>query len=188
MVQVHLGPPRTNNGDLAQLVEHRLCKAGVRGSIPLVSTEEPVTCGGFFAFHHTLSTMSVPKDIAAYSKALDKTSREICDSLLEIIDTTLTKAEGKVWHGAPVWFINGNPVTGYSKKKAGVELLFWSGQDFDEQQLIATGKYKAAGAIFERREEIRKTVIKRWLTKSKKIQWDYANLPKNHKLIKLTDF
>ena len=27
-----------NNGDLAQLVEHRLCKAGVRGSIPLVST------------------------------------------------------------------------------------------------------------------------------------------------------
>jgi hypothetical protein len=26
------------NGDLAQLVEHRLCKAGVRGSIPLVST------------------------------------------------------------------------------------------------------------------------------------------------------
>ena len=26
-------------GDLAQLVEHRLCKAGVRGSIPLVSTK-----------------------------------------------------------------------------------------------------------------------------------------------------
>ena len=25
-------------GDVAQLAEHRLCKAGVRGSIPLVST------------------------------------------------------------------------------------------------------------------------------------------------------
>ena len=28
------------SGDVAQLVEHRLCKAGVRGSIPLVSTRE----------------------------------------------------------------------------------------------------------------------------------------------------
>ena len=132
--------------------------------------------------------MSVPKDIVAYNKALDKTSREICDSLLEIIDGTLTKAECKVWHGAPVWFINGNPVVGYSKKKAGVELLFWSGQDFFEEQLVATGKYKAAGVIFEGADEIKKTVIKRWLTKSKKIQWDYANLPKNRKLVKLTEF
>ena len=47
MVQVHLGPPRTNNGDLAQLVEHRLCKAGVRGSIPLVSTQEAHLMVGF---------------------------------------------------------------------------------------------------------------------------------------------
>lgn len=132
--------------------------------------------------------MSIPKEIAAYNKALDKNSREICEALLEIIDTTLTKAEGKVWHGAPVWFINGNPVVGYSKKKAGVELLFWSGQDFDEEELIATGKYKAAGAIFESADEIKKTVTKRWLTKSKKIQWDYANLPKNRKLVKLTEF
>ena len=27
------------NGDLAQLVEHLLCKQGVRGSTPLVSTQ-----------------------------------------------------------------------------------------------------------------------------------------------------
>jgi hypothetical protein len=132
--------------------------------------------------------MTDAKAITAYNKALDKTSREICDSLLELIGTTLSKAEGKVWHGAPVWFINGNPVAGYSKKKAGVELLFWSGQDFDEELLFATGKYKAAGAIIESADEIKKTVIKRWLTKSKKIQWDYANLPKNRKLVKLTEF
>ena len=39
MVRVHLGPPPAQHGDLAQLVEHCLCKAGVRGSIPLVSTQ-----------------------------------------------------------------------------------------------------------------------------------------------------
>ena len=45
-VQVLLGPPGSlelsedsENGDLAQLVEHLLCKQGVRGSTPLVSTK-----------------------------------------------------------------------------------------------------------------------------------------------------
>jgi hypothetical protein len=132
--------------------------------------------------------MTDAKAIAAYNKSLDKPAREICDALLELIEATITKGEGKVWHGAPVWFINGNPVVGYSKKKAGIELLFWSGQSFEEDQLIATGKFKAAGAIFEDVEQIKKTVIKRWLTKSKKIQWDYANVVKNRKLVKLTSF
>ena len=46
-VQVLLGPPGrlelsedSENGDLAQLVEHLLCKQGVRGSTPLVSTKK----------------------------------------------------------------------------------------------------------------------------------------------------
>ena len=48
MVQVHLGPPYQRSfllryGDLAQLVEHLLCKQGVRGSIPLVSTGELIS-------------------------------------------------------------------------------------------------------------------------------------------------
>lgn len=132
--------------------------------------------------------MTDTKAIKAYNKTLDKSSRDICDELFDLIETTITKGEGKVWHGAPVWFINGNPIVGYSKKKAGVELLFWSGQDFEEEQLIATGKFKAAGVIFESAEQIKKTVIKRWLTTSKKIQWDYANVVKNRKLVKLTSF
>jgi len=132
--------------------------------------------------------MKLPKDVNAYNKALDKTSRDISINLAELIDVTLPKAEAKVWHGAPVWFLDGNPVVGYSKKKAGVELLFWSGQSFEENLLTASGKFKAAGIIFESADEIRKTVIKRLLTQSKKIQWDYANVVKNRRLVKLTSF
>ena len=132
--------------------------------------------------------MTPSKEITSYNKALDKTSREICEVLAEIIEGTLTRSESKVWHGAPVWFINGNPIVGYSKKKAGVELLFWSGQSFEEEILKAAGKFKAAGIIFESADEIKKTVIKRLLSQSKKIQWDYANVVKNRKLVKLTSF
>ena len=48
MVRVHQDPPRICGG-LAQLGEHLLCKQGVNGSIPLVSTKEivdSVKCSG----------------------------------------------------------------------------------------------------------------------------------------------
>lgn len=126
--------------------------------------------------------------IADYNKSLDKPSQEICELLAVLIGDGLPKAKGRVWHGAPVWFLNDNPLVGYSKKKSGVELLFWSGQSFDEDELGKVGKYKAAGIIFTDVKEVKKTVVKRYLQKSKKFQWDYANVVKNRRLVKLTDF
>ena len=38
-LSVSLAASPTGRGDVAQVVEHRLCKAGVRGSSPLVSTD-----------------------------------------------------------------------------------------------------------------------------------------------------
>lgn len=43
VVRVHLGPPKEDigeNGGIAQLGEHLLCKQGVIGSIPIISTIE----------------------------------------------------------------------------------------------------------------------------------------------------
>lgn len=128
------------------------------------------------------------KEILAYNKLLSKDEKAICDLLEELITDGLPKAEGKVWHGHPVWFIGTNPVVGYTSQKKGIQLLFWSGQSFEEEKLVGIGKFKAAGVAFAELNEIKKSEIKRWLTKCKKIQWDYASLPKNKKLVKLTDF
>lgn len=38
----------------------------------------------------------------------------ICVSLMCEINSALTKAESKIWHGHPVWFLEGNPIVGYS--------------------------------------------------------------------------
>lgn len=132
--------------------------------------------------------MAPNKEILTFNKSLGKDARAICDCLAEIIDAKLPKAESKIWHGAPVWFLDGNPLVGYSQKRAGVELLFWSGQDFGEEKLLAVGKFKAAGIIYIDINDVKQTVVKRWLVKSKKIQWDYANVVKNRKLVKLTSF
>jgi len=72
-------------------------------------------------------------DTAAYNASLSLSDREICEVLAGEIDKALPQAENKIWHAHPVWFLEGNPIVGYSKLKSCVRLLFWSGQSFDEK-------------------------------------------------------
>lgn len=118
------------------------------------------------------------KDILAYNKAQTKEDKLICNMLAEEIMLHLPKAENKIWHRHPVWFIDGNPIVGYHKLKDCVRLLFWSGQSFDEPGLLPEGSFKAAEARYTAADQIIKKDLKRWLTKSKKIQWDYKNIVK----------
>jgi len=119
------------------------------------------------------------KTIQSYNVSQADDDRLICDALAKIIDTALPGAESKVWHGAPVWFVDGNPIVGYSKLKDSVQLLFWSGQSFDEPGLKAEGKFKAAEARYASVDRIDEAVLTRWLQKSLEIQWDYKNIVKN---------
>jgi hypothetical protein len=104
---------------------------------------------------------------------------EICNTLAGLINHSLPNAESKIWHAHPVWFLEGNPIVGYSKLKAGIRLMFWSGADFDEDKLKpGTGKFKDASALFTSVKDIDAEDLKRWLCKAEKIQWDYKNLVK----------
>ena len=117
--------------------------------------------------------------IKKYNETLSEVDKEICDLLANIIDKELTDAENKIWHAHPVWFIEGNPIVGYSKQKNGIKLMFWSGADFEETELIIRGaKFKDASIIFNEASEINTKKIKGWLKKSRDIQWDYKNIVK----------
>lgn len=119
------------------------------------------------------------KDIKTYHSKLSKAEKEICDTLHNIIDENLAGAESKVWHAHPVWFLDGNPIVGYSKQKAGWRLMFWSGQDFEEDALNVCGeKFKDASIFYNSVDEIKEKDLKRWLKKAKNIQWDYKNIVK----------
>ena len=135
-----------------------------------------------------LGAMAYSKDILDYNKALVKAQRDIVDQLCLIIEKHLTKAEAKVWHSHPVWFIDGNPIVGYSLKKSGIEVLFWSGQSFLTPGLKPVGKFKAAGLAVPNLEGLDSKALAKWLKESMAIQWDYLNVVKKKKLEKLTDF
>ncbi len=117
-------------------------------------------------------------DVQAYHEKLAEGDLAICNLLHEVIIKELPKAENKVWHAHPVWFIEGNPIVGYDKLKNCVRLLFWSGQSFEEDGLTNEGKFKAAEVRYTDVSEINTKDLKRWLKKSKTIQWDYKNIVK----------
>lgn len=122
--------------------------------------------------------MAIPQEILDYNNQQAPADQEICSLLVNTIATCLSEAESKIWHAHPVWFLNGNPVAGYSKLKGNVRLLFWSGQSFDEDSLQNEGKFKAAEARYTSASQINVDDLKRWLIKARDIQWDYKNIVK----------
>ena len=115
-------------------------------------------------------------DTAKYNAKLSPADRAVCKLLAEQIDRHLPEAENKVWHAHPVWFLDGNPVVGYSKLKDSVRLLFWSGQSFEEDGLSPEGSFKAAEARYTTAAQVDKAALRRWLAKARDIQWDYKNI------------
>ena len=118
------------------------------------------------------------KAILEYNDSMSPEDKAICKKLSTAIDKHLNGAESKIWHRHPVWFLNGNPIVGYSKLKDSVRLLFWSGQSFDEPDLLPEGSFKAAEARYTDVKQIDTALLERWLDKSAKIQWDYKNIVK----------
>ena len=116
--------------------------------------------------------------IDRFHNGLAPEDRTICDRLRSLLDAHLPDAEAKVWHAHPVWFLARNPIAGYSRVKAGVRLMFWSGQGFETPGLTASGSFKAAVATFTAPEEIDAALVARWCAEAHDVQWDYANIVK----------
>ncbi|MBK6707725.1 MAG: DUF1801 domain-containing protein [Sphingomonadales bacterium] len=116
--------------------------------------------------------------IEEYHRQLSGADQAICQLLRAEIDASLPDAESKIWHAHPVWFLEGNPVVGYSRLKNCIRLLFWSGQGFDAPGLHPEGSFKAAEARYMGEEQIDLEQLRFWLTQARKIQWDYKNIVK----------
>jgi hypothetical protein len=119
---------------------------------------------------------SIHADTKRYNNAQAPADRAICKLLAEQISLALPDAENKVWHAHPVWFLDGNPIVGYSKLKDSVRLLFWSGQSFKAKGLKKEGTFKAAEARYAAAGDVDTKALAAWLAESRDVQWDYKNL------------
>ena len=114
-------------------------------------------------------------EIEIYNESQSAENEKICKLLMHEINCNLAEAKSKIWHGSPVWFIDDNPVVGYCKLKNCIQLLFWSGQTFEEG-LKPEGKYKASEARYTEVNQINIEELTQWIRKSREIQWDYKNI------------
>jgi uncharacterized protein YdhG (YjbR/CyaY superfamily) len=118
-------------------------------------------------------------DVKTYNKSQSFNDQLICDCLANEINLHLPEAENKIWHAHPVWFLDGNPIVGYSKQKKGIRLMFWSGKSFEDEKLNVVGaKFQDASIFYNAVDEINTTDLENWLQKAKEIQWDYKNIIK----------
>ena len=115
-------------------------------------------------------------EIEIYNESQSAENEKICKLLMHEINCNLAEAKSKIWHGSPVWFIDDNPVVGYCKLKNCIQLLFWSGQTFEEKGLKPEGKYKASEARYTEVNQINIEELTQWIRKSREIQWDYKNI------------
>jgi len=125
-------------------------------------------------------------EIHSYNDSQQPVDKEICNLLAATIDSVLTEAENKIWHAHPVWFLDGNPIVGYSKQKPGLRLMFWGGTSFEEEKLnVPPKKFKDASIFYTAVEQINTKDLNRWLKKSREIQWDYKNIVKRKGVLEL---
>ncbi len=117
-------------------------------------------------------------EIEKYNNTLSQQEKIITDILKDEINKALPESESKLYHSNPAWFLEGNPIVGYTKLKDCIQLLFWSGQSFDESGLKDNGKFKAAEARYINSADINIDELRQWLKKSREIQWDYKNIVK----------
>ena len=115
-------------------------------------------------------------DTRKYNVAQAPDEQKICDLLAREINRGLPEAENRIWHAHPVWFLEGNPVVGYSKLKDCIRLLFWSGQSFEEEGLNKEGSFKAAEVRYTAAAQVNRRDLQRWLTSARDIQWDYKSI------------
>ena len=114
--------------------------------------------------------------ITAYARTQSPELRAICDKLQAEIDKALPAATSKIWHGGPVWFVGENPVVGFDVRQNRVDLLFWSGQLFEEPLLKPMGKDKAARVSFQDASAINLPELRRWLKKAGTTVFDYLGM------------
>jgi hypothetical protein len=131
--------------------------------------------------------MSLPTEFRKYNAARKPADKRMYDQLAAIIAASMGKeAEAKIWHGSPVWFIDGNPIVGYHAMKDCVRLLFWSGQSFKVRGLAKEGSFKAAEKRYVDAKEIKVAEVRGWIRQAKRIQWDYKNIVKRKgRLVKI---
>ena len=62
-------------------------------------------------------------ETASYNNNQIGEEKAICYRLATLLDEQLPAAENKIWHKHPVWFLDGNPIVGYSKSRDSTDVL-----------------------------------------------------------------
>lgn len=116
-------------------------------------------------------------DIHDYNARQSQVDRGVCDLLAEQIHRGLPEADAKVWHAHPVWFLDGNPVVGYSKLRIPSACCSGAGKA-STSRICGPRASSRPPKRYTTTGDVDVALLQHWLGKARDIQWDYKNLVK----------
>ncbi|UVJ38681.1 DUF1801 domain-containing protein [Arthrobacter sp. CJ23] len=108
--------------------------------------------------------------IEDYNAQLAEPLAAVAGKLEPLLRTALAGAEGKMWHGHPVWLQDNEPVAGYKAYPKYVTLLFWKGQEFGgDTGELQPGTRSMASVKFADPEEVDESVVAEWAVQAARL-------------------
>ncbi|GIG22119.1 hypothetical protein Cch01nite_28430 [Cellulomonas chitinilytica] len=104
--------------------------------------------------------------IDEYVAALPADQAAVATALRSRIDAGLPDAEGRMWHGHPVWLRGDDPVAGFKAFPRWVTLLLWHGSEVTEatDALTASADGTRWSLKITAPDEVDESALDGWLT------------------------
>jgi hypothetical protein len=109
----------------------------------------------------------------AYLDNLSADLRPIGDRLRVVLDASLSRATGQLWHGHPVWLIGKTPVAGFKAYSSYVTFMIWRGQRVDDPSgRLEAGPREMSSVKVRSVDEVDEALFAGWLKQAEALEPD----------------
>ncbi|WP_026556329.1 DUF1801 domain-containing protein [Arthrobacter sp. 35W] len=104
-------------------------------------------------------------DVQTYAASLDGPLKAVAERLEALLDAGLPAAEGKLWHGHPVWMEDKEPIAGFKAFPRYVTLMVWQGQTLQDPSgaLTPSGSAQMATVKLSSTADLDEDAVTAWL-------------------------
>jgi len=114
--------------------------------------------------------------VDSYVAAVPSTLLPVAATLLEMLCAELA-SDGTVWHGHPVWKVDGAPVAGFEVAASHVTFVIWRGSEIDDPSGRLATSGPRASVRLRSVDEIDGALFAEWLRQADNLAYGSRSLP-----------
>lgn len=110
--------------------------------------------------------------IREYIDSMDQSLQPLGDKLTNVLDDSLSKATGTIWHGHPVWMTGKMPIAGFKAHASHVTFMVWKGQLITDRSgsLQPAGSSGMASLKLADADQVEPNIFANWLHQAQALE------------------